>query len=51
MPPILKYIFVSGSNYSGNDDEYKQFHVDKNYLESLYGESLTINSIKIGFNV
>ena len=43
MPPYLKYIFVSGSTYS-EDKKYKEFHVDKNYIEKLYGDSLIINS-------
>lgn len=45
MPPILKYIFVSGSTYSGNDTDYKQFHVDKNYIEQLYGDQINIEDV------
>jgi len=45
MHLILKYIFVSGSSYSGNDSDYKCLNIDKNYIENLSGKHFKINNI------
>ena len=42
MPPILRYIFVSGSSYSGKDEDYNYFDVDKTFIDKYYKNSFEI---------
>jgi hypothetical protein len=46
MSIILRYIFVSGSSYSGKDEDYDYFDVDKPFIERYYEDPFEINNIK-----